>query len=59
MKKTFLVAASMLGIIAVRMILSLTVSEHVAEVFTNTSLTAMFFYFAITATREKKTIKEQ
>lgn len=59
MKKSFLIAAaSLLGIIIVRIILSLTVSEHIAEVFTNISTTALFFYFLILAIA-KKDNKEQ
>lgn len=59
MKKTFLIAAaSMLGIIAVRIILSLSVGEHVAEVFTNVSLTALFLFFLMES-RNKKNNKEQ
>lgn len=59
MKKSFLIAAaSMLGIIAVRIILSLSVGEHVAEVFTNTSITAVFIYFLILSIKTKNN-KEQ
>lgn len=59
MKKAFIAAAvSMLGIIVIRMILSVTVSEHVAELFTNTSLTALFLYFSLLAAKSK-TIKGQ
>lgn len=54
MKKSFLIAAaSMLGIIVIRMILSVTVSEHVADIFTNVSLTALFLFFLILASRKK------
>lgn len=54
MKKSFLIAAaSMLGIIVVRMILSVMVSEHVAEIFTNVSLTALFLFFLLLAIGKK------
>lgn len=54
MKKSFLVAAvSMLGIIVIRMILSVTVSEHVADIFTNVSLTALFLFFIIQSMSNK------
>lgn len=59
MRKSFIAAAaSMLGIIAVRMILSVAVSEQVAEVFTNVSLTAAFLYFAILSLRSNKDSKQ-
>lgn len=54
MKKSFLAAAvSMLGIIVIRMILSVTVSEHVADIFTNISLTALFLFFIIQSMSNK------
>lgn len=54
MKKSFLAAAvSMLGIIVIRMILSVTVSEHVADIFTNVSLTALFLFFIIQSMSNK------
>ena len=48
MKKAFIAVAVMLGIIAVRMILSAALSEQVAEVFTRVSVGALFFYFVLT-----------
>lgn len=54
MKKSFLAAAaSMLGIIVIRMILSVTVSEHVSDIFTNVSLTALFLFFIIQSMSNK------
>jgi len=47
MKKAFIAVAVMLGIIAVRMILSAALSEQVAEVFTRVSVGALFFYFVL------------
>ena len=48
MKKTFttvaITAAIMVAIIAVRMILSVNLSEHAAEVFCRVSISALFFY---------------
>lgn len=48
MKKAFIAAACLVGIIAVRMILSFALSEHIAEVFTKASVTFLFFYFCLT-----------
>lgn len=54
MKKSFFAAAvSMLGIIVIRIILSVTVSEHVADIFTNVSLTALFLFFIIQSMSNK------
>ena len=44
MKKAFIAAALIVTIIAVRMILSATFSEQVAEVFCGVSVSALFFY---------------
>ena len=44
MKKAFIVAAFMVAIIVVRMILSVTFSEQVAEVFCKVSISFLFFY---------------
>ena len=44
MKKIFLAAAFIVAIIAVRMILSVTLSEQAAEVFSRVSIGALFFY---------------
>lgn len=54
MKKSFLAAAvSMLGIMVIRILLSINVGEHTAEIFTNVSLTALFLFFLILASRKK------
>lgn len=54
MKKPFITAAvSMLGIMVIRIILSLTVGEHTAEIFTNVSFTALFVFFITQAMRKK------
>ena len=45
MKKVIITAAIMATIIAVRMLLSVAFSEHVAEVFCGVSVSALFFYF--------------
>lgn len=59
MKKAFIAVAVMLGIIAVRMILSAALSEQVAEVFTRVSVGALFFFFLITFTRNRRNQKKQ
>lgn len=57
MKKAFIAVAAMVGIIAVRMILSVTLSEQVAEVFTRVSVSALFFFFLITFARNRRNRK--
>lgn len=47
MKRILIAAASIVGIIAVRMILSIASSEHVAEIFTSVSISFLFFYFIL------------
>lgn len=61
MKNPFITAAvSMLGIMVIRIILSLIVGEHIAEIFTKASLTALFFFFIFQAMhKRKKDDKEQ
>lgn len=55
MKKPFIAAAvSMLAIMVIRIILSLTVGEHTAEIFTNVSFTALFVFFITQAMRKRK-----
>lgn len=54
MKKPFIAAAiSMLAIMVIRIILSLTVGEHTAEIFTDVSFTALFVFFITQAMRRK------
>ncbi len=59
MKKAFIAVAAMAGIIAVRMILSVTLSEQVSEAFTRVSVGALFFFFLITFTRNRRNQKKQ
>ena len=47
MKNLLIAAGAMVGVIGMRMILSLTVSEQAAEVFCRTALGILFFYYAI------------
>lgn len=54
MKKAFIAAAVIAGIIAVRMILSVSLSEQAAEVFTRVSCTALFFYCVISISRSRR-----
>lgn len=55
MKKPFIAAAvSMLAIMVIRIILSLTVGEHTAEIFTDVSFTALFVFFITQAMRKRK-----
>ncbi len=42
MKKALIVAAALVGIIAMRMILSVALSEQIAEVFSRVSLSFLF-----------------
>lgn len=44
MKKVFITAAFITTIIAVRMILSVAISEQIAEAFCNVSISFLFFY---------------
>lgn len=54
MKKAFIAAAVIAGIIAVRMILSASLSEQAAEVFTRVSCIALFFYCVISISRSRR-----
>ena len=58
LKKAFIAVAVMLGIIAVRMILSAALSEQVAEVFTRVSCGALFFYFIILFAKNRRNAKK-
>lgn len=53
MKKAFIAAASIAGTIAARMILSVTLSEQVADVFTKTATSFLFFYYVFTLTKKR------
>lgn len=62
MKKAFIttaiIAAIMAMIIVVRMILSVTISEQVADVFCKVAVSALFFYFICRLSKNKlKTAK--
>ncbi|MCX4322961.1 MAG: hypothetical protein OSJ59_08340 [Lachnospiraceae bacterium] len=59
MKKAFIAVAAMAGIIAVRMILSVTLGEQVSEVFTRVSVGALFFFFLITFAKNRRNQKKQ
>lgn len=56
MKKILVALVTMCGIIVVRMILSVTLTEQVAEVFSRISIGILFYYFICTAisSRSKK-----
>lgn len=56
MKKILVALVAMCGIIVVRMILSVTLTEQVAEVFSRISIAILFYYFICTAisSRSKK-----
>lgn len=58
MKNVIIATASVLGIIAVRMILSFAISEQVAEVFTRVSCGALFFYFIILFAKNRRDAKK-
>ena len=55
MKKAFIAAALIVTIIAVRMILSATFSEQVAEVFCGVSVSALFFYSIYRLSKNRST----
>lgn len=59
MKKAFIAAACLVGIIAARMLLSVALSEHIAEVFTRVSVTFLFFYFCLISTKSHRKAKNQ
>ncbi|MCI8522989.1 MAG: hypothetical protein HFI62_07250 [Lachnospiraceae bacterium] len=53
MKKAFIAGAAILGMIIVRMILSVTFTEQAAEIFTKTSISILFFYFLLSMPKGK------
>ena len=59
MKKAFIAAACLVGIIAVRMLLSVALSEHIAEGFTRVSVTFLFFYFCLISAKNRRKAKNQ
>lgn len=58
MKSVIIAAASMVGIIVVRMILSVVLSEQIASVFTGVSVSALFFYYVLLFSKNRKRTKE-
>lgn len=54
MKNVIIAAASMVGIIIIRMILSFTVNEQIAEVFTKVSIGFLFFYFILLFVKNRR-----
>lgn len=54
MKNVFIAAASMVAIIAIRMILSVALGEQVAEVFCKISISFLFFYFICRSAKYRK-----
>lgn len=58
MKNVMITAASMVGIIVVRMILSILLSEQAAEVFTRVSVSALFFYYIILFSKNRQKAKK-
>lgn len=58
MKKAFIAAASMMGIIAVRMILSVTFGEQTAEVFTGVSGSFLFYYCCFYSAENRQNAKK-
>lgn len=53
MKNALIAAASVVGIIIVRMLLSITLSEQIANVFTGLSLSFLLYYFIINSSKRK------
>lgn len=54
MKKVMIAVAAMIGIIIIRIILSFTVNEQVAEVFTKVSIGFLFFYFILLFVKNRR-----
>lgn len=53
MKKILIAAASMAGIIAIRMVLSVAFSEQAAEIFCKVSISFLFFYFICSLSKSR------
>ena len=53
MKKAFIAGNAIIGIIIVRMILSVTFTEQAAEIFARTSMGILFFYFLLSLPKGK------
>lgn len=59
MKNILIAAASMAGIIAIRMILSVALSEQAADIFTKASVTFLFFFFILLFAKNRKNSKNE
>lgn len=59
MKNVITAVASMVGIIVIRMILSVTLSEQIAEVFTRISVSFLIFYFILLFAKKRRDSKKQ
>lgn len=58
MKNVIIAAASMVGIIVVRMILSIVLSEQIAEVFIRLSVSVLFFYYVLLFSKNRQKVKK-
>lgn len=58
MKNVIIAAASMVGIIVVRMILSIVLSEQIAEVFIRVSVSVLFFYYVLLFSKNRQKVKK-
>lgn len=58
MKNVIIAAASMVGIIVVRIILSIVLSEQIAEVFTRVSVSVLFFYYVLLFSKNRQKVKK-
>lgn len=58
MKSILVAAVSMVGIIVVRMILSIAFTDQIAEVFARVSISILFFYYVCRLSRGKLKKKE-
>ena len=58
MKSILIAAISMVGIIVVRMILSIAFTDQVGEVFARVSISILFFYYICRLSRGKLKQKE-
>lgn len=54
MRKVMIAVAATVGIIIIRVILSFTVNEQVAEVFTNAVSSFLFFYLILSISKQRR-----
>lgn len=54
MKNVLLAVTATVGIIIIRMILSLTVNEQAAEMFTNAASSFLFFYLILSINKQRR-----